>query len=191
MTAIIGRHCPVRGEIVIAADSRTCWGGAFMDDAETSSKIYQGNKWALALAGSCRMSYLLDGIFPEINECLENGDIHEFAAAFKRATVKDDFTPRDDDAGPKGYGHDGLIATGGNLYYLATDFTPALVPLGKVFGCGSGSDLAVGAATALLLGRNPTKKSTTWAIRAIEIAIANDRSCGFPVQLAVVPGEKG
>lgn len=188
MTAIIGYHCPVRGKIVIAADSRVTWGNAYVDDPEAALKLLQGPGWAVGLAGPCRMDHVLRGVFDKITAELETGDVYGFADLYKGAIVNDDYTP-DDDPGPKGYGHESLIGTGGYLYYLATDFTATLVPAGRLFCAGGGGDLALGAAAALLAD-HPRARLEAVMVRAIEIAITHNRGCGPPVQVAVVPGSR-
>ncbi len=190
MTAIIGRHCPVRGEIVIAADSRTSWASTFIDDSETTLKIIRGDNWAIGISGPCRVSQLLSRAFPEIDSPLRRGDIGGFMNIYKQIIIGDDFISDEEDGpGSRGYAHNGLCATGGSLYFVGPDFAASLVPPGKVFGAGAASAFVVGAATALLLG-HLSKKPKTWAIPAIEIAVANNHSCGLPVQLVVVPAEK-
>lgn len=143
--------------------------------------------WALGVAGHLRALNLFQHHAPALLGDLAHP--FELAGRARELLKADGFTTESEDGvGPIVYGQMLILARPGEVWSVAADFSVVAIEPGRLWAEGSGRELAIGAAHALVeLGAGLAAEQVVR--RAVEAAIALETSCGGTAWVSPVSGE--
>lgn len=131
--------------------------------------------WAAGIAGHLRTLNLFQHHGDELLHDL--GGPYEFAQRARDLLRADGYSFEKNDAGPSMYGQMLILACPRGVWTVGGDFSVVATPAGRLWAEGSGRELALGAAHALLHAGVATAHDET-VRHAIAAAIALDTTCG-------------
>lgn len=131
--------------------------------------------WAIGVAGHLRTINVFKHHAAELLENLT--DAYEFAVRARDILKTDGYRDSEKGDGPPQFGQTLLLARCGGLWNIGADFSVIALPADQLWAEGTGRELALGAAHALLSsGANVPAGDVVRC--AVEAAIAYDTTCG-------------
>jgi ATP-dependent protease HslVU (ClpYQ) peptidase subunit len=131
--------------------------------------------WAVGVAGHLRT---INVFHHHAAELLENlSDAYEFAVRARDLLKGDGYRDSEKGDGPPQFGQSLLLARSDGLWNVGADFSVVALPANQPWAEGTGRELALGAAHALL-SSNANVPAGDVVRGAIEAAIALDSTCG-------------
>ena len=131
--------------------------------------------WAAGVAGHVRTMNVFQRHPEELLKGLE--DAFEFSLRARELLRADGYNSVKEDSGPCDFAQMLMVANPRGVWTIGSDFSVSPIPVDTLWAEGSGRDLAIGAAHALLLSC-PTMPAKDLLSRAIATAIACDVGCG-------------
>lgn len=184
MSVIAAMTCATTGSTWIGCDTLMC---------SASLRQIVGPKWvvrppwALGVAGHLRALNLFQHHAPALLG--ELGHPFELAGRARELLKADGFTTEgEENVGPVVYGQMLILARPREVWAVAADFSVVAIEPGRLWAEGSGRELAIGAAHALveLDAGLPAEQVVR---RAVDTAIALETSCGGAAWVRPVPEE--
>ncbi len=149
--------------------------------------VVQG-PWAVGVAGHLRTVNLIEqhagDLFTDV------ADAFDFSCRMRAVLQQDGYQDAEDGRGPVELGQSFLLARQSGVWTIGNDFSVIRIPAGQLWAEGTGRELALGAAHALMAVR-PRPSESEIVRAAIEAAIAFDSSCGGPVWIEQLAGSGG
>lgn len=184
MTIIAAMTCSATGSTWIGCDTLMC--SANLRQIVGPKWVLQP-PWALGVAGHLRALNLFQQHAPALLGDL--GHPFELAGRARELLKADGFTSEsEDNMGPVVYGQMMILARPGEVWGLAADFSVVAIERGRLWAEGSGRDLAIGAAHALVELRSGLSAEQV-VRRAVETAMALETSCGGTAWISLVSDE--
>lgn len=170
------------GSTWIASDTMVCSGNLRQI---IGPKWVVHEPWAVGIAGHLRT---INVFRHHAEELLGNlADAYEFADRARALLKSDGFGETKESDGPPQFGQMMILARPDVVWTVGTDFSVMPLPADKLWAEGSGRDLAIGAAHALLSVQSELPEEAV-VQHAVETAIAYDSICGGSVWLKELVG---
>ncbi|MBI4183010.1 MAG: hypothetical protein HY521_03300 [Proteobacteria bacterium] len=185
MSVIVALCDPRSGGTWIGSDTLV-WSGEIKQ--EFGPKWFVREPWAMGAVGHVRTANVVERQAGDLLRDL--ADAFEFARRVREALRSDGFHDQEDSRGPAEFGQTLMLASAAGVWTIGSDFSVISVPRGRPWAEGSGRELALGAAHALLsLPEPPSAEAVVRA--AIGAAIAYDGACGGQPWLARLVAPSG
>jgi ATP-dependent protease HslVU (ClpYQ) peptidase subunit len=156
----------------IASDTMVC-SGALRQIA--GPKWIVRRPWAAGVAGHLRTINVLQHHAAELLQGLASP--YEFAHRVRELLSADGYSSAKNDGGPPEYGQMLMLAHPGGIWAVAADFSVMPLPVDRLWAEGSGRELALGAAHALLAADAGLAEKDV-VRHAVDAAIVYDSNCG-------------
>jgi len=176
---------------IASSKSRLTWIGSDTMVCSGELKLINGPKWivrepwAVGVAGHLRT---INVFHHHANELLGNlPDPYEFSRRARDLLKSDGYGEGKDTDGPPQFGQMILLARPAAVWTVGADFSVMPLPEGKLWAEGSGRDLAIGAAHALLSVHGGLSERDV-VRHAVEAAIIHDSNCGGSPWIAELGG---
>ena len=180
MTTVVG----IQGHnwAVVGADTRVVDDGRIFNLPAGAGKIVRKPDYIIALAGDFRPAQIFSHqtkypkppAFTTV-DALDKFVTQKFLPAIKDTYREVGFVPLEDE------GAELLVAIHGTIYDIGSDWSWARDKRG-IYGVGSGSPYAIGAAAALGVPKNPNE-GMAYAKQALSIACGYDNNSGEPLTI--------
>jgi ATP-dependent protease HslVU (ClpYQ) peptidase subunit len=170
------------GSTWIGSDTMVCSGELKLTNGP---KWIVREPWAAGVAGHLRTINVLQH---HADELLRNlPDAYEFSRRARDLLKLDGYGEGKDTDGPPQFGQMIILARPAAVWTVGADFSVMPIPMDKLWAEGSGRDLAIGAAHALL-SVNAGISERDVVRHAVETAIIYDSNCGGSPWLAELAG---
>jgi len=131
--------------------------------------------WAIGVAGHLRTVNLVEHNLDAL--VLDLKDPHDFALRMREAMKSDGYNGNTDEVGPLAFGGAIILASAAGAWVIGSDFSITPIAPGSAWSEGSGRELTIGAAHALL-SLSPSLAPEDIVARALGAAMALDLNCG-------------